>query len=691
MSARTTRIYGDWISPLTEESVFRLNASINYLKPGPGGLFYVQTLPWESNRQALMFRGEHGRCTRVSPEGFDVKTRVHEYGLAPYAFGDDCIFYSELGTNSVIKQSIAFNNENCEAGGVITLVADENLRFGDFVVDKKFNRLICVREDHRMCGAGQPDPGKVINTLVAIDLDQGGEGEILYDGSDFVTSPTISLDGNTLVWQTWSHPNMPWDNTEIRIANFDEAGALVNFREIPQPIPGSLLQPQFDNKGWLYFLADWTDWWNLYRIQIEDLEESANKVKEKENDEYDTECIESVYPMAAEATSAPAAFGQRNYAILDNGSIIISHTSNCAEKLTLVDRQNDKIITVEQEFGRIRNLVVQQEMLYFTAATVQQRNSLYRLAVESGSTDPLVPCRLELSDDREPKDNTQNKDGKNSKTSSPTNTNTDYYSVPQPFDFDTSNGCLAHGVFYPPCNPDFQASKNTLPPLLVFMHGGPIESANLSLDPIKQYWTSRGYAILDVNHRGSTGYGRKFRQSLYGNWGDYELEDAIKAVEYLIRQERVNSKQVAIRGSSAGGYAVMSALCSCSLFAAGTSYYGISDFEALARETHKYESRYLDRLLGPYPECKATWKQRSPIHKIDQIQAPLLLLQGLDDRVVPPNQAELIYAKLLSQGKDVTYLSYPGEGHGFRDPANQVHALRAEYDFYTRIFESRRD
>jgi dipeptidyl aminopeptidase/acylaminoacyl peptidase len=691
MSAHTTRIYGSWISPLTEESVFRLNASINYLKPGLGGIFYVQTLPWESNRQALMFRGEHGRCTRVSPEGFDVKTRVHEYGLAPYAFGDDWIFYSELSTNSVIKQSMAFNNESCEAGGVITLVADQNLRFGDFVLDKKFNRLICVREDHRMCGAGQPDPGKVINTLVAIDLDQGGEGEILYDGSDFVTSPTISPDGKTLAWLTWSHPNMPWDNTEIRIADFDPTGALVNLREIPQPIPGSLLQPQFDNKGWLYFLADWTDWWNLYRIRIENLEESADKLKSQGNDEDGTEYIESVYPLEAEATSTPAAFGQRNYAILDNGSIVISHTSNCLEKLTLLDSQNDKIITVEQEFGRIGNLVAQHEELYFIAATFQQGDALYRLTAESISKDPLILCRLELAGSHEPKDNIQGKAGKKSKDSSPSKANTDYYSLPQPFDFDSSNGYLAHGIFYPPCNPDFQAPKNNLPPLLVFIHGGPIKSANLSLDLIKQYWSSRGFAVLEVNHRGSTGYGRKFRQSLYGNWGDYELEDTIKAVGYLIRQERVDSKKIAIRGSSAGGYTVMSALCSCNLFAAGTSYYGISDLEALARDTHKYESHYLDQLLGPYPECKATWKQRSPIHKIDKIQAPLLLLQGLDDRVVPPNQAELIYAKLLLQGRDVTYLSYPGEGHGFRDPANQVHALRAEYNFYKRVFETGRD
>lgn len=686
MSARTTRIYGDWISPLTEESVFRLDVSINYLRPGPGGLFYVQTLPWESNRQALMFRDEHGRCTRVSPVGFDVRTRVHEYGLAPYAFGDDWIFYSELSTNSVIKQSMAFNNESCEAGGVITLVADENLRFGDFVVDKKFNRLICVREDHRMCGAGQPGLGKVINTLVAIDLDQGGEGEILYDGSDFVTSPTISLDGNTLVWQTWSHPNMPWDNTEIRIANFDQAGALVNLREIPRQKPGSMLQPQFDNRGWLYFLADWTDWWNLYRIRIENPGEPSNKVKQKGDDEHGTEYIESVYPMAAEACSMPGAFGQRNYAILDNDSIVISHTNNCSEKLTLLDRRNDKIITVEQEFGSIGNLVAEHEALYFTAATFQQGNSLYRLTAESSSKDPLILCCLDLSDSRELKDNIQNKAAKKSKVSSSSKLNTDYFSLPQPFDFDTSNGYLAHGIFYPPFNPDFQAPKNNLPPLLVFIHGGPVKSANLSLDLIKQYWTSRGFAVLDVNHRGSTGYGRKFRQSLYGNWGAYELEDTIKAVEYLIRQERVNSKQVAIRGSSAGGYTVMSALCSCSLFAAGTSYYGISDLEALARETHKYESHYLDQLLGPYPACKATWRQRSPIHKIDKIQAPLLLLQGLDDRVVPPNQAELIYTKLSLHGKDVTYLSYPGEGHGFRNPANQAHALRAEYNFYTRVF-----
>ncbi len=650
--------YGHWHSPLSAEKVFQCSEAISYVRPCKNGVFFLLSMPQEGNSMALMHRSSDGRQTRVSPPGFNVRSRVHEYGGLPYTFTDDCVFYCNFRDQAVLKQP--FDQFNLEAGPfeVLSPATEPNLlRYADFVVDQHRNRLICVREDHRL------DDKEPANTLVAIDMDQGGEGEVLFSDSDFVASPAISAGGELLAFQTWSHPSMPWDDTQICIANLDERGRLCQLRqvrrsqdnesELAEPDlekklkprgSGSLVQPQFNDRGELYFIGDWYVWWNLYRVPVESLQGDCQ--------------AQAVRPMAAEFCGAQWQLGQHNYDFCDEHTLLVSFTKDGFWELALLDISSGKLSTLQSGLGLLENIYWQAGKAVFSAASPSSASSIRRIDLQHPSEcESLFTCSRSdgLTDDD--------------------------ISMPEHISYQ-SDDSVAYGIFYPPHNPDCAAPKGKLPPLLVLVHGGPTGCARVGFNPMLQFWTSRGFAVLDVNHRGSTGYGRRFRQSLYENWGIADVADVDNAVRHLIKQGRVAPDKAAIRGGSAGGYVVLAALVHSDLFSAGASYYGISDLELLAAETHKFESRYLDQLIGPYPAAKHIYQQRSPINHIDSINAAVLLLQGMEDKVVPPDQAEIIYKKLLEKNPATRYLSFKDEGHGFRNPPNQIMALSTELAFY---------
>ena len=659
MTGRLEKSYGCWPSSLKAESVSLDSGDMNFLRPNSNGVCFINSVDGKKDEQAVWHLSFTGELNRLTPIGFNVRSRVHEYGGVPYCVHSHTLWFCNLVDQAIYRQELS-NDRSPLLGTIVeakplTPVEPSlagKLRYADVLIDPNFNRLICVREDHHLSDPNNFDAHSVINALVSIDLDTGGEGEILYAGSDFVSSPCLSPDGKTLVWQTWSHPNMPWDNTEIRLANFDAEGKLTNIRQIHQPLNGSLVQPQFDKMGQLYFIADWSDWWNLYRVSADELEATCK--------------AERIHPMEADFASPQWLLGHRNYCVLDDGSILVSFTQDSQWQLGLLrctSHETWEMQSIADGYGQIENICSNAETLFFSAATPTQENAIHRLLLDENTISTSFSIeRISLSGDPE--------------------IDTSEFSSAKTISFRTENGELAYGNFYPPCSSQYTGLVDSLPPLIVSVHGGPTSCAKTSLNLKLQFWTNRGFAVIDVNHRGSTGFGRKFRQSLYSNWGLFDLQDIEFAVRHLIDEGLVDPQKVAIRGGSAGGYSVMAALSKSNLFAAGASYYGISDLEVLTQGTHKFESRYLDQLIGPYPEARDIYMERSPIYNIDKITAPLLLLQGSEDKVVPPDQAEGICTKLKQKGVEVRYISFEGEGHGFRQLQNQMLALETELSFY---------
>jgi len=648
---KQTLPFGQWPSPLTASSLFEATESISCLRPASHGVFFLLSQPAEGGALALMFLSASGTTIRVSPKGMNLRSQVHEYGGAPYTFDDNAVWYCHFSDQRIYRQAFdqraALDHVTSVSEKPVAITprtSSASLRYADMVVDAQRQRLICVREDHR--GGGEPH-----NALVELpwemQSEDGHEGHVLYGDSDFVASPVLSPDGQWLAFQTWSHPNMPWDDTELRIGRLDRQ-ELADLRQICPDQPGALMHPSFSPQGDLYFAADWNDWWNLYRIDGSRLSAAVP-----------LEGTDAVLPQEAEMCMPQWQFGQHQYDFVDADRLLVSINRDCRWTLALLDRPSGQLTPLHRDLGGLENVFHHQGRAIYMAAPTDSVGAIYRVDLDRS---PAQPERLLR--------------GHSSVTLA-----VDFISTPEHLSY-PSGGEIAHALFYPPRHPQCQAPAGTLPPLLVSVHGGPTGTARASFNPMIQFWTTRGYAWLDINHRGSAGYGRRFRQRLYGQWGVVDIEDIVSAVRHLVDQGRVDPQRVAIRGGSAGGYAVMAALVASDLFRAGVSYYGIGDLELLARDTHKFESRYLDQLIGPYPERADLYRQRSPIHRIADIQASVLLLQGMQDKVVPPNQAEAIHALLSERNPNTRLVCFDNEGHGFRRPENQQAALEAEEDFY---------
>ncbi|MES3008279.1 MAG: prolyl oligopeptidase family serine peptidase [Pseudomonadota bacterium] len=653
MNTKAQHTYGHWPSPVDARELFQGTETISAVSPGQQGVFFLLSMPEEANAQALMYLSPQGQRIRVSPPGFNLRSQVHEYGSMPYTVSADAVFYCNFSDQRLYRQAFEEGQLSSSTPVAITPVPEipRALRYADLIVDAQRQRLICVREDHR-------DPSaEPRNTLVAIPLREtsneaaGAEhpGDILFEDSDFVGSPSLSADGNLLAFQSWSHPAMPWDITQIQVCQFDAEGKLIKPRSVCPEQPGALQQPRFSPQGDLTFIADWNDWWNLYRISAAALQQA---------DSLST--AEALFPMEAELCGPQWQLGAHSYAHTGEDAIVLGMQRDCRWHLALLDLRNNTLQMLHENLGLLENIYWHNGRALYWASTDSEPGAIFALTPPSKPTDISAPQQLFQ--------------GRSSVTLTPDN-----ISSPEHF------RCVkAYGLYYPPRNALYEDAQGGLPPLLVSVHGGPTGSAKAAFNAAVQFWTTRGFAWLDVNHRGSAGYGRRFRQSLYGQWGVVDIEDVIDAVQHLIDKGAVDPARIAIRGGSAGGYVVLAALAASNLLRAGVSYYGISDLERLAQDTHKFESRYLDQLIGPYPEQAAVYRQRSPLRHIDKINAPVLLLQGLLDKVVPPDQSEKIYRQLRDKNPLSEYLCFANEGHGFRDPVNQIAALETEQAFYQR-------
>ncbi|WP_412522769.1 prolyl oligopeptidase family serine peptidase [Shewanella chilikensis] len=622
---RISAAYGSWVSPLGAAEVYGSASAIGELQSVGDAIYFSESSPAEGGKVGIKRLEKDGSITSVVAPAFGIGSRVHEYGGGDFLGIGQSLFVTK-GQDQLFYR-IAPNQE-------ALALTPNGTRHGECISYPKGSRIICVREDHRQ-------PGEPKASLVTINLNFSGEGDIFVDGHDFISSPAINADNTQLAWITWEHPNMPWDNTQLWLGDLNRKGQLTNIRQIAPERKGALMQPLFSPNGVLYFIADYDNWWNLYRLDAKG-------------------DIEQVTQLKAEIGGPAWKLGQHAYAFENENTLIASFNKEGDAGLLRLDLQTGVIEVLAADFADIKQVVQGADGVYFVGSRPTPERGIYK--VSGRGTELVYAPKICGLDPR-------------------------YISRAVNVEFTTKGGDKAHGYFYPPVNGDYQPLPDTRPPLLMMLHGGPTASANRAYDSAIQYWTSRGFAVFELNYRGSTGFGRQYRQSLYGNWGKADVEDAVWAAGFLVDQGWVNAEKLAIRGGSAGGLSVLSALAFHDKFKAGVSYFGISDIEVLGKETHKFESRYLDQLIGPYPEMKAVYRERSPLYHLQGFNEPLLLLQGLEDKVVPPSQSQHIYKALKDKGVPTAFIGIEGEGHGFRQPHNKILALESELVFYGMVFD----
>lgn len=629
MSQPKTAPYGSWKSPITSDLI--VSGSVGLSQPTIAGqdIYWVEMRPSEGGRNVIVRRGAQGEPTDVNPLPFNARTRVHEYGGGDYVVSDGVVYFSNFTDQRLYKQRPGDEPRPITPAG--------DLRYADAVVDVKRRRLICVREDHTVAGR------EAVNTLVSIGLKGVNDNaQVLVQGNDFYSSPRVSSDGARLAWLTWDHPQMPWDGSELWTGDFQTDGSVTNTQRVAGSITESVFQPEWSPDGTLYFVSDRSGWWNLYRCRS------------------DGE-IESITELKSELGVPQWIFGLSNYAFTSADEIICTYYERGISKLASIDTRTRELRPLNTNYTDITFLRAAPGQALFRAGSSSEPPSIVRLDLKTGAFEVL---RRSNNLDIDP----------------------GYFSKPRAIEFPTVDGLTAHGFFYPPQSLDYRAPGGERPPLLVKSHGGPTSSAATALSLTIQYWTSRGIGVLDVNYGGSTGYGRAYRERLKDRWGVVDVDDCANGARYLVSQEEVDSNRLMITGGSAGGYTTLCALTFRDTFKAGASHYGVSDAEALAKETHKFESRYLDGLFGPYPEKQEIYFQRSPINFTDRLSCPAIFFQGLEDKVVPPNQAEVMVEALRTKGIPVAYVPFEGEQHGFRQAKNIKRALDGELYFYSRVF-----
>ncbi|MBS1842909.1 MAG: S9 family peptidase [Actinobacteria bacterium] len=632
--------YGSWRSPITPADVARGGRRLGGATiAADGAVWWAEGRPTEGGRSALMRRPAGGEPEEVTPAGANVRTRVHEYGggawkllgpeLAVYVdFADQRAYRLELGA-----EPVAITPEPEEPAA---------LRYADFDLHPDGKTLYCVREVHD----GGPESE---NQIVSLPLDGSKAPEVIAAGRDFYSSPRVSPDGLWLSFICWDHPNMPWDGTELWVTPVHDPGSA-------RPLAGgpkeSIFAPTWDSHDRLRFLSDRDGWWNLYRT-ITDL--GAPDAAE------DLPALEQLTAEQVDLGHPHWVFGLQTHAELDDGSIVVIRTENATERLAVLGKGGGAVRDLGLPFTAFAPaLSARGGKVAFAAATPTKESEAVVVDVASGEVETIRTSTEETVDPA-------------------------LVSEPRAIEFPTGDGDVAHAFYYPPTNPDFVGPEGEVPPLIVESHGGPTAHDTPSLDPGFLFWTSRGFGVVDVNYRGSTGYGRAYREKLKGTWGIVDTEDCVNAARFLAETGEADARRLAIRGGSAGGYATLCALVFHDEFAAGASYYGVADAEALARDTHKFEARYLDGLIGPYPERADLYRERSPIHFVEKLTSPVILFQGLEDEIVPPNQAETMVAAMAANGIPHAYLAFEGEQHGFRRSETEIRCLEAELYFYGRI------
>lgn len=622
---------GTWVSPLTADAMTKGMIGLGDISVDGDTLYWLESRPEEQGRSVLVRRLADGSLHDLTPAPANVGSRVHEYGGGAYAVRDGRIVFSNKSDGAVWLIPTDGPPEK--------IAAVEGCRYADFRFIPGSGTIVCVREDHRGRSALDPEA-----TIVLLDIAPGtdpasNEGTVLARGADFYASPRPSPDGKSIAWLSWNHPDMPWDATQLHTARLLPSGltdvatvAGANERE-------AVIQPEWSPAGVLHFCTDRSGWWNIFRIS-------------------QSGTIEPITSVSDGEIGGPLwNFGQRYFSFLPNGGIVAALSRGGRTHAVAIENSEIRDLPLPPvQHCPVALLGTTGEIsLAFVSAAADRSPAL---CLARDIIRPSGPALLEAGE----------------------------ISTAEAISFTTADNEPAYGFFYPPVNARFEPLAGERPPLVVMIHGGPTSMARAHFSLHIQWWTTRGFAVVDVNYRGSTGFGRPYRRKLDGQWGVADVEDCVAAVAYLVAAGKVDPNRIAIRGGSAGGFTALAALTASPVFKAGASLYGIGDLMLLAKETHKFESRYMDRLVGPLPEAASVYVERSPIHHLDRMTAGAIFFQGLDDKVVPPSQAATMVAAMRARGLPVAHYEFEGEGHGFRKAATQRRVLDLELGFYGRLF-----
>ena len=630
MSGKTSSPYGSWKSPITARLIAAGGLKLAEVRVDGPDVYWLEGRPEEAGRYVIVRRSPDGSTVDINPKGFNVRNAVHEYGGGAYAVRDGVVYFANWDDQRIFRRS--------DGGDPVAITGEPAIergdRYSDLTLSDDSRWILCVRERHQ-------EGAEAVNELVAVPADGSGDVQVLTTGHDFYSSPRQNDAGDRVCWLSWDHPNMPWDGCELWVANFDSAaGAVSNEQLVAGSANVSIVQPEWAPDGTLVFISDESGWWNLTKW-------TGGKVE----------------PVLAEEVDhgGPAwAFGFRTYAFTHDGAVVLKDSQGGRGRFRKIGLDGTVIAETPVSHTSMADVTVIGEDVVYVGASPASAAEVVRIDPGDG---PIATL----------------------KSSSDVELDPAYLSTPEAITFPTTEDGEAHAFYYAPTNPEFEADTSDKPPLLVISHGGPTGATSAALSLSVQFWTSRGFAVVDVNYRGSTDHGRAFRDALKGKWGVYDTDDCIAAADYLVNKGLADGERLAIKGGSAGGYTTINALTFHDRFAVGATYYGIADLSVFIDDTHKYESRYLDSLIGPYPEAKQLYHDRSAINFTDRLSAPMIILQGLEDKIVPPSQAEIMAGALREKGIPFALLMFEGEQHGFRQSKNIIRSLEAELYFYGRV------
>lgn len=625
--------YGTWTSTITAARVAAGATPMSGLQVGGADgndIFWLAGRAAEAGRNTLL--RHHGAETQeLTPAPFNVRTRVHEYGGGAYLVDGATVYFSHFADNRLYRLAI-----DADHAVPVALSQGGQHRFADFVLDRAHERLIGVRELHADDGNDHAQP---VNTISALGFD--GVEQVLVEGADFYSSPRLAPDGRTLAWLSWDHPRMPWQGTTLWRAGVNPDGTLSAPVQVAGGAEESICQPEWSPDGLLHFVSDRSGWWNLYR-------------------QGGDQAIEALCPMEAEFGGPHWTFGNSMYGFRSAGEIICTYIDKGVSRLARLLPASGKLEPLSNPYEEIRELRVAPGYVAMLAGSPTIALELARIDFTEEGVEILAQSIEDLPDEAN-------------------------LSVPLNLEF-ASNGRTAYAFFYPPRNALVTAPDGDKPPVIVISHGGPTGMTVNTLKLATQFWTSRGFGVLDVNYGGSTGFGRAYRDLLRGQWGIVDVEDCVAGARALVERGLADNDRLIIRGGSAGGLTTLCALTFHDVFKLGASYYGVSDLKGLDQDSHKFESHYNAYLIAPQPQAEALYQARSPINHTDRLKRPMIFFQGLDDKVVPPQQSEMMVDALRERGVPVAYVPLEGEGHGFRKGENIVRTLEAELYFYQRMF-----
>lgn len=618
--------FGSWQSPVTPALLATDVVNLSFPLSDGQSLYWMEARPTGS--QVIVRRRPDGSGADVTPDGFSARTLVHEYGGRCYAVQAGSVWFSNFADQRMYR----VDGDGLPSPITAEAAGPSSHRYADQIITADGRWVVCVRERHLDVG--------VVNDLVVVPSDGSSAPRPVAMGHDFFAGARLAPDGRRLAWLTWDHPRMPWDGTELWEATVDAGFTLGTARRVAGGPSESISQPCYSPGGVLHFISDRTGWWNVYAD--------------------DGRGGHPVWVRDAEFGGPDWLFGQSSFAFTHDGSLVLSWWEDGAAHLGVLRPNARDVSTIPSGHTSFSSLASFGAGVVAVAASPTEAPAVVEIAIPSGRTSVIKRSRRRALD-------------------------AGYVSLPRALEYPTTGGDTAHALYYPPVNADHAGPPRERPPLVVMSHGGPTASASPVLNYSIQFWTSRGLAVVDVDYRGSTGYGRAYRRRINGAWGVVDVDDCVSAARWLADSGEVDGRRMVIRGASAGGYTTLCALTFRDVFAAGASYFGVADVAALARDTHKFEAHYLDGLIGPWPEAQVLYERRSPIAHVDRLATPVILFQGLDDKVVPPDQAEMMAAALRANGVPFCYIAYPREQHGFRKAETIKHAAQAELSFYGRV------